>query len=562
MDADLRSIQQARELLRRAHAAHKQFATADQATVDRIVAAMVEAGAADAERLGRMAHEETGFGRAESKRDKNLFATRTLARRMEGMKTAGIIRKTDSVWEVATPMGVVAALIPSTNPTATAMYKAILAAKARCGIVMTPHPRAKNCTDEALRVVAEAAYKAGAPEGLFGCLTDLTLEGTTELMENDLTAVILATGGPGMVRAAHSKGKPAYGVGSGNVPAYVDRSANLDKAAADLLAGTSFDWGTLCSTERSVVADQPIRAKLLDALRRHGGHVCSEEEAEKLRGVILDRRGGLNIDIVGQSPARIAAMAGFRVADDAKALIAEVTEVGNAEPLSKETLSPILSFYTVDGWQAGCTRCTEILNFGGIGHTLAVHTQSDVVIEAFALEKPAMRIVVNTVAALGSVGMTTALFPAMTLGPGTVGGSITSDNLSPMHLLNVKRLAFETEPINAAAASSRRTATGSNERSTSSSRASTPSRPAPSKPTASKPSKPKPAASKPSSGSWMEAVEARLLARAGNPASEAPAPRAEAPAAPRRDTPAAPVESSVLPLPDAQIEQLVRQFRK
>lgn len=449
MDLDLQSVQQARELVLRAKKAQKQFAQADQQTVDRIVAAMAKAGEAAAEPLARSANEETGFGRVDSKTTKNLFATRILHERMAGMKTCGIIRKLedDTIWEIATPMGVVAALVPSTNPTSTAMYKAIIAAKARCGIVMSPHPRAKRCTAEALEVVAKAAYQAGAPEGLFGCMTQVSLEGTNALLEHPDADVILATGGSAMVKAAYSKGKPAYGVGSGNVPVYVDRSADVGKAAADLLTGTSFDWGTLCSTERSVVADYPVKAKLVEALKREGGYFLSDDEKDKLRRFLL-RKGQLNVEQVGQAPHRIAAMAGFRAPSDARALIAEVQEVGKSEPLSMETLSPILSFYTVDGWQAGCNRCIEILNFGGIGHTLALHATSQHVIEAFALQKPSMRIVVNTVAALGSVGYTNRLFPAMTLGPGTLGGSITSDNISPMHLLNVKRLAFETNPMN------------------------------------------------------------------------------------------------------------------
>ena len=536
MDADLRSIQQARDLLKKAHAAQKQFATASQEQVDRIVAAMCEAGAAEATRLGQDAHDETGFGKPDSKREKNLFATRTLHERMHGMRTAGVIEKSDdgTIWKVATPMGVVAALIPSTNPTSTAMYKAIISAKARCGIVMSPHPRAKKCTAEALRVVAEAAYAAGAPEGLFGCMTEVSIEGTGEMMGHELTAVVLATGGPGMVRAAHSKGKPAYGVGSGNVPAYVDRSANLAKAAADILTGTSFDWGTLCSTERSVVADLPIRDKLKKELQQRGGYFCSDAEKEKLRRTVAPDGRHLNVEIVGQSPKRIAEMAGFSVPDSTKALIAEVDVVGRDEVLSMETLSPVLSFYVADGWQAGCERCIEILHFGGIGHTLAVHAESQKVIERFALEKPSMRIVVNTVAALGSVGLTTALFPAMTLGPGTIGGSITSDNISPMHLLNVKRLAFETAPLN-----------------TPQGEPLTASQPAPARRSAAR--TPVAAGGK----SWMDEIEARLRDRAGNPAP-AVRPSGDGGGSVEAGKPS----SSVLPMPDAQIDRLVQQFKK
>ena len=531
-----------------AHAAQKQFKTADQEAVDRIVAAMVEAGAREAKRLGQLAHDETGFGRPESKEQKNLFATRTLAARMDGMRTAGVIEKSadGSVWKVATPMGVVAALVPSTNPTATAYYKAIISAKARCGIVMSPHPRAKECTAEALRVVAEAAYAAGAPEGLFGCLTTVTLAGTDALLEHPKTDVILATGGGPMVRAAYSKGKPAYGVGSGNVPVYVDRSANLDKAAADILTGTSFDWGTLCSTERSVVADAPIRARLLDALRARGGHVCSPAEAAKLRAIIKPG-GRFNTDIVGQSPRRIAELAGFSVPDRARALLAEVDTVGPDEAISMETLSPILSVYVADGWEAGCERCIEILEFGGIGHTLALHATSDRVIEQFAVKKPSMRIVVNTVAALGSVGMTTDLFPAMTLGPGTLGGSITSDNITPLHLVNIKRVAFETSPLNTDAGEPLDAgASRSTSRRTLSTRV------------------PSGSTHRSEGASWMDQIEERLLARAGNPATARPSPAAAPATPPPAAAPAAPqqVDASALPLPDATISELVKAFRK
>ncbi len=560
MDLDLQSVQQARELVLRAKKAQKQFAQADQQTVDRIVAAMAKAGEAAAEPLARSANEETGFGRVDSKTTKNLFATRILHERMAGMKTCGIIRKLedDTIWEIATPMGVVAALVPSTNPTSTAMYKAIIAAKARCGIVMSPHPRAKRCTAEALEVVAKAAYQAGAPEGLFGCMTQVSLEGTNALLEHPDADVILATGGSAMVKAAYSKGKPAYGVGSGNVPVYVDRSADVGKAAADLLTGTSFDWGTLCSTERSVVADYPVKAKLVEALKREGGYFLSDDEKDKLRRFLL-RKGQLNVEQVGQAPHRIAAMAGFRAPSDARALIAEVQEVGKSEPLSMETLSPILSFYTVDGWQAGCNRCIEILNFGGIGHTLALHATSQHVIEAFALQKPSMRIVVNTVAALGSVGYTNRLFPAMTLGPGTLGGSITSDNISPMHLLNVKRLAFETNPMNGEVGKGRKGerekgGKGGGEKGRKSGR--------------------ELAASSKAGSSWMDEIEARLLARAGNPGTK----RSEASAKSdcgcaskvactcegKKDVPAVEEKAvaSALPLSEARIAELIQQFRK
>lgn len=562
MDKDLHSIQQARSLLRKARTAWEAYHTADQEKVDAIVRAMVRAGIEASERLAVMAVEETGFGRVESKIQKNLFATRTLAERMQGMKTCGIIdtKEDGRIWEVANPMGVVAALVPSTNPTSTAMYKAIIAAKARCAVVLSPHPRAAASTLEALRVVATAAYRAGAPEGLFGCLTEISIEGTNALMEDPETDLILATGGSAMVRAAYSKGKPAYGVGSGNVPVYVDRSADIRKAAKDIVYGASFDWGTLCSTERSIVADQPALSRLKEALVEEGAVILDENQTERLRSHVAPG-GKLNIEQVGKSPEEIAAGAGFQVPKGTKALVAPVSVVGRGEVLSMETLSPILSLYVEDGWQAGCERCKEILAYGGIGHTLGIHAGNERIIRAFAMEKPAMRIVVNSVCALGSVGFTTALFPAMTLGPGTMGGSITGDNISPMHLLNIKRVAFETDPIHAPGHSRKEPAPPPRSKrvqGTSDDMNASP--------------RPRPVRTPP----WMEAMDARLRERTSGThgsksrqveprpseakASPAPEPRA-VPAAPTASAqPGA--ESKTAGLSEAEIDRIASRFRK
>lgn len=587
MDQDLRSVQEARDLIEKSRSAQRIFAKFSQEQVDAIVDAMAAAGEADARRLAKLACEETGFGRVESKTEKNLFATKVLVERMAGMRTVGIIRRPENgtIWEIATPMGVVAALIPSTNPTSTAMYKAIIGAKARCGVVMSPHPRAKVSTAAALEVVARAAYKAGAPDGLFGCMTEVSLTGTNELLENRGTDVILATGGSDMVRAAYSKGKPAYGVGSGNVPVYVDRSADIQKAAKDIIYGASFDWGTLCSTERSIVADRPISSRLKEALKGEKAYFMNGEEKEKLRRILLTK-GRLNVDQVGQSPFKIASMAGFSVPQDTRALIGEVDRVGRDEPLSMETLSPILSYYEEDGWQSGCERCIAVLEFGGIGHTLCLHCTSERIIEEFALEKPSMRIVVNTVAALGSVGYTNRLFPAMTLGPGTIGGSITSDNISPMHLLNIKRMAFETDPINPShAASSRHAGAGA---------AAVADRTHPPEPSRGAEASPLPKRAAPEK-SWIDEIDARLRARAGSPSAAPSADEAKRGAATppnaysksrakpttkpnsrsgqkpqaktetaRRGHAESPAKTSgsTLPLPDDQIEALIRRFKK
>lgn len=565
MDQDLRSIQEARDLIREAHAAQQAYATFTQEQVDAVVAAMAESGAADARRLAKLACEETGFGRLESKTEKNLFATTILHDRMQGMRTVGIIRRPEdgAIWEIATPMGVVAALIPSTNPTSTAMYKAIIAAKARCAVVMSPHPRAKQCTAAALDTVAQAAYEAGAPKGSFGCMREVTLAGTNELLENRDTDVILATGGSDMVRAAYSKGKPAYGVGSGNVPVYVDRSADLQKAAKDVVYGASFDWGTLCSSERSVIADRPIAKRLVMALKDEHAYFLSTDEKEMLRRLVL-KGGRLNVDQVGQSPVKIASMAGFSVPQETLVLIAEVEHVGREEPLSMETLSPILAFYEEDGWQSGCRKCIEVLTFGGIGHTLCLHCTNERIIEEFALTKPSMRIVVNTVAALGSVGYTNRLFPAMTLGPGTIGGSITSDNISPMHLLNIKRLAFETDPIHPALVEG---TTFTGQAAPGGMVAPPPERPSDRRMPQKTRSKAPVSRSKPEKG-WIDEIERRLRARAGNVQPSAPATGAGKPgttsssgsaaAGSTADRPAA----APLPISDERIEAIIRRFKR
>jgi acetaldehyde dehydrogenase (acetylating) len=344
-------------------------------------------------------------------------------------------------------MGVVCALIPSTNPTSTAMFKALISLKCRNGIVASPHPKTAKCTAEALNILSQAAEKAGAPKGIIQCMSTPTIEGTNELMKDKNIALILATGSNPMVKAAYSSGKPAYGVGSGNVPAFIEKTADYKKAVADIIYGTTFDNGTLCSSEQAIIVDRPLREKVIEEAKALGAYFVNEEEKLKLsKSIQTDFR--INPQIVGQPATFIANYAGFSVPENTSVLIAECSGVGKKDPLSMEKLSPILAFYTVDGWLDGCHKCIELLQFGGIGHTMVIHSNDEDVIMKFALEKPAFRILVNTVASVGAVGYTTALSPSMTLGPGTLGGSIISDNVTARHLMNIKSLAFETNPIN------------------------------------------------------------------------------------------------------------------
>ncbi len=445
MDRDLASLQEARDLVRRAGEAQRAFARASQETTDRVVTAMARAASAAAEPLARLAVDETGMGRYEHKVLKNRFASDDVLRYILPLKTVGVIRDIPEikVKELAVPMGVVAALIPTTNPTSTAIYKALISVKGRNAIVMSPHPRAVRCINEAARVLAEAAEGAGAPRDLVLAMAAPTLEGTQELMRHAGTAVILATGGSDMVRAAYSSGKPAFGVGPGNVPAIIERTADVEQAAADIVAGKAFDNGVLCSAENSVICDEPVDRQARQALERAGGWFARGEDREALQRAMQDSRsGGISHAIVGLHAREIAARAGLDVPETTRALVVECRDVGREEFFSREKLSPVLAYYVADGWEKCCERSIELLHYGGVGHTLVIHSRDEHVIMRFFEEKPAFRILVNTMAAMGATGYTTGLAPAMTLGPGTLGGSSTSDNISALHLINIKRLAY------------------------------------------------------------------------------------------------------------------------
>jgi acetaldehyde dehydrogenase (acetylating) len=444
-DNDLLSIQEARTLALGAYEAQHVWAGASQVQVDRVCAAMAEAAFLASERLGRMAAEETGFGVPEHKKLKNEFASRHVWESIKDIKTVGVIAHDPEtkVYEIAWPMGVVAALIPSTNPTSTVMNKILISVKARNAIVVAPHPSAARCCLETARLMAAAAESAGAPRGLIGCLSQVSLPGTQELMAHRRTAVILATGGSEMVRVAHSMGKPAYGVGPGNVPAYVDRSADLERAARYIVASKAFDYSVICATEQAVVADRPIAGRLAQLMVSEGAYFIDEVQADALRKTLFLPNGAIIPGSVGKSPQYLAAIAGIHVPDHARILVARLDRVGPEEPLSREKLTTVLGWYEADGWEAGCERCIELIHFGGRGHSLVIHATDEKVIMAFGLEKPVFRIAVNTMATLGAIGLTTRIMPSMTLGSGGIGGAVTGDNITVYHLFNVKRLAFE-----------------------------------------------------------------------------------------------------------------------
>jgi acetaldehyde dehydrogenase (acetylating) len=451
-DRDLVSIQEVRELVARATEAQKRFAAFSQEQVDEIVEACAAAALAASEQLARLACEETGYGNVPDKMIKNRVGAVEVPRAIRGMRTVGIIREDQEkgIVEVATPVGVVAAIIPCTNPTSTAIYKTLISLKARNAVVLSPHPTAIRCICTTADVLYKAALRAGAPEGLIGCMTHTTMQGTQELLRHRDVGVILATGGTGLVRAAYSSGKPAYGVGPGNVPAYIERTANVHKAVADVFAGKTFDYGTICSSEQHILCDEAIAELVLEECRRQGAYFLASDEAQRL-GALVYRPGATapNPQIVGRAATVLAEMAGIKVPRETRVLIARLNpdQVGREHPLSAEKLSPILALYVVRDTSAAIELTTRLLRFGGAGHTAAVHTQTESVAKQFGAAVPAFRVCVNTSAVHGSIGYSTNLFPAMTLGCGALGSNITSDNIGPHHLMNIKRIAWESRGI-------------------------------------------------------------------------------------------------------------------
>ena len=448
-DADLISIQEVRTKVEKSYAAFQSYRNFSQDRIDAIVEAMGAAARAHARRLAELAVEETGYGNAKDKLSKNLLAADLLPRAIRGMKTVGILREIpdQKIVEIGVPVGVVAAILPTTNPTSTAIYKTIIALKAGNSIVLSPHPRARRCTCETADVLYRAALQAGAPEDIIQCVSTATLEGTNALMKHPRTGVILATGGSGMVKAAYSSGKPAYGVGPGNVPVLLDDSYDASACIAKVVEGKSFDYGTVCSSEQTVVASRRRREEVLHALKANHAHLCTPEQSKALAKLLITPKWGINPECVGQAPTRIAQMAGFEIPTSTSILAVEIGGVGKEHPLSMEKLSPVLSLLFIDGWEEQVRACQAILKFGGLGHTCAIYSNDDARTREYGVRMPAFRVLVNTPTPQGSTGITTGVQPAMTLGCGAMAGNITSDNVGPQHLMNVKRLAYVVRTV-------------------------------------------------------------------------------------------------------------------
>jgi acetaldehyde dehydrogenase (acetylating) len=438
------SIEEVRAQVERTYLAWTRFRHFTQEQVDAIVEAVAAAARTHAAQLAEMAAAETGYGNARDKLTKNMLAAETLPRRMRGMRTLGVLKedREQGIVEIGEPMGVIAAILPTTNPTSTAIYKTLIALKSGNGIVLSPHPRARACTCETAAVLAAAAEQAGAPEGIVGCIGTSTLESTTELMRHRRTAVILSTGGSGIVRAAYSSGKPAFGVGPGNVPVLVDVSADIGHAVANIIRGKTLDYGTLCSSEQTVVAERSLRDLILAEFRARKSHRCDAGQTAALERRLMTKEFTIHADCVGQPASTMARMAGFTVPDDTPLLLIELSGIGKEHPLSAEKLTTVLGLYFVENFEAALAACEATLQFGGLGHTCGIYSTDDQRIQEYARRMPAFRAVANTPTSLGSTGATTNLFPAMTLGCGAVAGNSTSDNVGPLHLVNIKRLAY------------------------------------------------------------------------------------------------------------------------
>ena len=448
-DKDLLARQEARQLLKAAELAQKQLADFSQSQLDAIVKAICDAIDAAAPELAQLAVRETGFGNVEDKITKNRFASRRVWEAVKDMKTVGVLKEHpgEKLWEVGVPVGVIAAIVPSTNPTSTVCYKAMIALKSGNAIVFSPHPKAISCTTRAAKIAAQAAERAGAPAGAIGCLSIPSMDGCRELMGGKETKLILATGGPAVVRSAYSSGKPAIGVGAGNGPAYIHHSADVKQALACIARSKTFDYGTVCASEQSIIVEKTMEQAVREEGKHQGFYFMNTDEAGRLAKLLFKPNGTLNPEIVGRAATQLAQMAGFAVPRETKVLVAREQEAGPTRPYSMEKLCPVLAFFVMDSEDAVLEKAVEVLTHEGSGHTFAMHSQDEAVVRKFALKIPVSLFLVNTPAALGGIGESSNLCPALTLGCGAVGGSSSSNNISPLDLINIRRVAWDAGKV-------------------------------------------------------------------------------------------------------------------
>ena len=444
VDNDLLSIQESRILIENAREAHKLLANFPQEKLDEIVERMAEEITKHSCELAKMSRDETDYGKWQDKYIKNQFACEYVPKSLREMRCVGIIREDckNKTMDVGVPMGVIVALSPATSPVSTTIYKTLIAIKSGNAIVFSPHPRAKTSIGKALDIMIRAAEGYGLPAGALSYLHTVTPAGTTELMNHKETSLIMNTGVPGMLTEAYKSGKPVVYGGNGNGPAFIERTADIKQAVRDIIASKTFDNGMVSGAEQSIVVDSCIAAKVKQELQNNGAYFMTQEESQKLGPMFFHLDGKIDSEMVGKTALELAKKAGFCVPSSTLVLISEQKYVSETNPYSKEKLSPVLAYYIEDDWKHACEKCIELLLSERNGHTLVIHSRDEEVIRQFALKKPVGRVLVNTPATFGSMGATTNLLPALTLGSGSAGKGMTSDNISPMNLIYIRKVGY------------------------------------------------------------------------------------------------------------------------
>ncbi len=444
VDNDLLSIQQARILAEDAFAAQKKLAAFSQEQLDAIVECVADAVESEAEALAVLSYEETDYGRWQDKVVKNRFVCRYVREQLRGMRCVGVIGENPEkrMLDIGVPVGVIAALCPVTSPVATTVHNTLLAIKSGNAIIFAPHPRAMKSIGRVLEVMTQAAESCGLPKGCIAALRTVTKSGTRELMNHAATSLVMVTGVPGMLQDALGAKKPVIYGGTGNGPAFIERSADIGQAVRDVIASKTFDNGIAPSAEQSLVVDSCISQEVKRALVENGAYFMSEEESHQLMALFFCPDGRRKPGTVGLPASVLAKRAGITVPGDVTVLIAERKYVSAADPYSRELLAPVLGYYTEDDWEHACEKCIELLLHERNAHTLVIHSKNEEVIRLFALKKPVGRLLVNTPAAFGGIGATTNLFPSMILGSGSAGYGITSENVSPMQLIYTRKVGY------------------------------------------------------------------------------------------------------------------------
>ncbi|SHH86533.1 aldehyde dehydrogenase family protein [Clostridium grantii] len=449
IDNDLLSIQESRILVENAREAQRKLATFPQAKLDEIVERMIEEIEKQLKELAKMSNEETEYGKWEHKYIKNHFVCKYLKSRLKDINCVGIINedKVNKTMDIGVPMGVIIAFCPATSPVSTTIYKALIAIKSGNAIIFSPHPRAKSTICKTIDILIGAAESAGLPEGALAYLHTVTSSGSCELMNHRDTSLIMNTGVPQMLDSAYKSSKPVIYGGNGNGPVFIERTADIKQAAKDIIDSKNFDYGVVSGAEQSIVVDSCIVAEVKQELEKNGGYFMTDDEAEKLGCTFFNKDGSPDLEMVGKSPQFLAKNAGFSVSEDVKVLISQQKFVSQKNPYEREKLCPVLAFYIEDDWMHACEKCIELLLSERNGHTLVIHSRDEQVIRQFALKKPVGRVLVNTSGTFGSIGATTNLFPSMTLGSGSAGKGMTSDNVSPMNLIYVRKVGYGVRKV-------------------------------------------------------------------------------------------------------------------